>query len=306
MSQVRFAPAGLDPAPASSPVLLELNPIDFEEHFSRRPFLIGHRLCGHPLFETERILELARTLPERNIEYNSGDIPISMEAGHTPRNGLTPEETIRRIRDCRSWLVLKYVEQDRDYADLLNECLQELKVHTEGIAPGMTQPQAFLFVTSPESVTPYHIDPEHNFLLQIRGTKQIRMLDGTDRSIVSEEDLENFYADKGRNLSLRLEQMNSGWSYDLQPGQGLHFPVTFPHWVKNGDDVSISFSVTFRTPDLDRRRALYQINEHLRRHGHAPTPVGRNRLRDNLMYASFRLRRKLSSVFGTSATSTSK
>ncbi len=37
------------------------------------------------------------------------------------------------------------------------------------------------------------------------------------------------------------------WTFDLQPGSGLHFPVTYPHWVKNADEVSISFSIAFRT-----------------------------------------------------------
>ena len=31
--------------------------------------------------------------------------------------------------------------------------------------------EAFIFISSPNTVTPYHMDPEYNFLLQIRGTK---------------------------------------------------------------------------------------------------------------------------------------
>lgn len=278
---------------AGNQQILELNPIHFEKSFSKEPFLIKHHLSDHPLFQIERLLELANSLPENCIEYNAGNLPISCDPNLTPQNGLSPEETIRRIQDCRSWLVLKYVEKDPAYQTLLNECLDLVRPHTEPISPGMTQPQAFVFVTSPRSVTPYHIDPEHNFLLQIQGTKEIRMLDGRDRSILNEVDLESFYSDRGRNLALKPQHEDSGWTYNLEPGQGLHFPVTYPHWVKNGDAVSISFSITFRTPDLDRRRALYQINSQLRQRGFTPTVVGKNKLRDDFLYNTYRVVRKL-------------
>lgn len=279
--------------------LLQIHPIEFESNFSRQPFLIGHHLSNHPLFKIERLLDLSKRLPESCIEYNAGNIPISLDSALTPRNGLTPEETIRRISECRSWLVLKYVERDPEYSALLNACLSEIRPYSEPITPGMTHPQAFIFITSPGSVTPYHIDPEHNFLLQIRGTKEVRMLNGNDRNIVSDIDLENFYSDRGRNLRLSAAHEASGWTYTLQPGEGLHFPVTFPHWVKNGNEVSISFSITFRTPDLDRRRALYEANAAIRARGGKPTPIGQNALRDNFLYFSSRIQRKLSAMFAS-------
>ncbi|HWL08069.1 MAG TPA: cupin domain-containing protein [Planctomicrobium sp.] len=282
--------------PATS--LLQIHPVEFEENFSRQPFLIGHDLCRHPLFQIDRLLQLSQRLPESCIEYNAGNIPVSIDHTLTPRNGLTPDETIRRIAECKSWLVLKYVERDPEYAQLLEACLKEIRPYSEPITPGMTQPQAFIFITSPGSVTPYHIDPEHNFLLQIQGTKEVSMLNGNDRTIVTDVDLENFYSDRGRNLNMKPEFEESGWKFQLQPGQGLHFPVTFPHWVRNGEEVSISFSITFRTPDLDRRRALYQANADIRAKGQTPLPIGQNRLRDNFIYFQRRLRRKLNSLFG--------
>jgi len=40
--------------------------------------------------------------------------------------------------------------------------------------------QAFIFVSSPEAVTPLHMDPEHNFLLQVRGLKTLHLFDPND------------------------------------------------------------------------------------------------------------------------------
>ena len=274
---------------------LALHPLEFEKKFAREPFLIQHSLCGHPLFEVERILDLLHRLPEQCVEYNAGKLPISMDPALTPRNGMSPEETIRRIEECESWIVLKYVEHDPDYRRLLDECLAELRPYTEPITPGMTQAQAFVFITSPGSVTPYHIDPELNFLLQIQGSKQVHLFDGRDREILTHEDLENFYCDRGRNLQLQPQHEDKAWVFDLASGSGLHFPVTYPHYVRNGDAVSISFSITFRTPDLDRRRALYEMNGSLRGRGYMPWDVGRSSLRDTLLYNAFRIARRFRS-----------
>jgi hypothetical protein len=286
------------PAPRSPASLLEINAEQFNRHFAREPFLIGHQLCEHPLFEVERLLELARRLPARCIEYNAGELPVSVDHSQTPLNGLSAEETIRRIAECKSWMVLKYVEQDAEYGSLLQACLNAVRPHSEPIAPGMCGGEAFIFLTSPGSVTPYHIDPEHNFLLQVRGSKTVHLYDGRDRELLTEEHLENFYSDRGRNIPHRAEYDENAWVFDLQPGYGLHFPVTYPHWVKNGDDVSISFSITFRTPDLDRRRALYQMNAAMRGRGWNPAPIGSHPLRDAALFNSFRAWRRLQRLTG--------
>jgi hypothetical protein len=108
------------------------------------------------------------------------------------------------------------------------------------------------------------------------------MWDPEDRFVVREEDLETFHSDfKHRNLKWREEFQHSAYSLPLQPGQALHFPVTVPHWVKNGPEVSVSFSITFRTEASERNELLYRVNAKLRKFGLRPTPVGKNRLVDS-------------------------
>ena len=280
--------------------LLEFDAAIFQEKFDREPFLVRHNLCEHPLFELSRLMELARALPEKNVEYNAGNIPISLAPELTPRNGLSIDETIRRIAECKSWMVLKYVEHDAAYRALLHRCLAEVQVHSEPLRPGMELAQAFVFITSPGSVTPYHMDPEHNFLLQIRGSKKITQFDGRDRSIVTEEDLERFYSGSHRNMKFKDEYLAKSWTFELKPGYGLHFPVTYPHFVETGNEVSISFSITFRTPDLERRAILHNFNHTLRGRGWRPTPVGKSPLRDKLKYNAYRLWRKARKLLGKS------
>ena len=273
--------------------LLEIDRETFQACFDRRPFLIGHELTNHPLFEISRLLRLCRSLPETSVEYNAGNIPISVAPERTPGNGLSADETIRRIAECKSWLVLKYVEQEPEYRALLNRCLAEVARHSEPHRPGMRLTQGFIFISSPRSVTPYHMDPEHNFLMQIRGSKRVHLFDGRDRSIVSEEELERFYTGGHRNLEYRRNCERTGWTYDLSPGSGLHFPVTAPHYVKNGPEVSVSFSITFSTPDIERRSEVHKFNAYLRRCGLQPAPAGKYPWRDRLKSFNVRAGRKL-------------
>jgi len=289
------------PIPASvrqpADVLLDIDPETFQQCFDRRPFRIGHELTKHPLFEFSRLMRLCQRLPETSVEYNAGNIPISVAPERTPGNGLSAEETIRRIAECKSWLVLKNVEQAPEYRALLHRCLAEVAKHSEPLRPGMHLAQGFIFISSPGSVTPYHMDPEHNFLLQIRGSKRIHMFDGRNRSLLSEEELEQFYCGGHRNLIYRKNCERIGWTFDLSPGFGLHFPVTAPHYVRNGAEVSVSFSITFRTPDQERRSMVHIYNAFLRRRGLRPAPAGTHPGHDALKYLTCRVARRIHRLF---------
>jgi hypothetical protein len=274
----------------------------FAAYFNRKPFRVRHSLAGHPLFELPRLLQLARALPERFVEYNAGALPVGLRPEETPRTGLSAEETVRRIQECGSWMVLKRVEQDPDYRALLDHCLDGIAEHARGLAPPMQRREGFIFLSSPGAVTPFHIDPEYNFLLQIRGSKTVSMWDPADRFVLPEEELERFYASfVHRNLPWRDVFQTTAFVLPLVPGEGLHFPVTVPHWVKNGPEVSISFSITFRTADSARRELLYKANARLRKLGLKPTPVGQSILLDRTKQLAFGTARNLKRLLDPAA-----
>src|SRR4051794_9120929 len=276
-------------ASAAPATLLELEPATFHERFGRRPFRVRHRLCDHPLFELPRLLRLATTLPEDRVEYNSGELPVGADPALTPRNGLSIEETVRRIEGCKSWMVLKNVERDPEYGALLNRCLREVEALGHADARQIDHREAFVFLSSPGSVTPYHIDPEWNFLLQIRGKKFMHVF---DTEALSEQELERFYSGAHRNLVYREDYSQKMEAFELDPGDGVHVPVTAPHWVKNGPDVSISFSITFQTRASERRGIIYRVNHALRQRGWHPPAVGASPWRDGMKYFGYRVMRR--------------
>jgi hypothetical protein len=190
-------------------------------------------------------------------------------------------------------MVLKNVERDPDFAALLDACLKEVAATGHPAAQDMGHREAFVFLSSPGSITPFHIDPEQNFLLQIRGQKFITVFDADDRTLVPENELERFYNGGHRNLAFRDEWQSRGTTYELWPGDGVHVPVTAPHWVRNGSEVSISFSITFQNAASESRAILYRVNGQLRERGWNPPSVGCSPWRDRLKVFGYRVVRRL-------------
>jgi hypothetical protein len=268
--------------------LIDLDKEVCAAYFDKKPFHVTHALGSHELFALPRLMHLARSLPEAFVEYNGGNLPVGVSAAQTPRNGLSPEETVRRIAENGSWMVLKRVEQNPEYGELLDRCLDDVVAQAGGALPRMLRREGFIFLSSPGAVTPFHLDPEHNFLLQVRGTKTVSMWDRDDRFVLPDQELETFYsAFVHRNLPWREVFQTTAWQVPLAPGQGVHFPVAVPHWVKNGPEVSVSFSITFRSESSQARELVYRANARLRKLGLSPRPPGQSLLLDQTKRTAF-------------------
>ena len=79
---------------------------------------------------------------------------------------------------------------------------------------------------------------------------------------------------------------------ELTPGTALHVPSFAPHWVKNGGEVSISFSAGFFTRGSERKHLVYVVNHYLRARGLDPVPAGRSPFRDALKRTAYRAVRR--------------
>lgn len=266
--------------------------------YPERPARLRHALAGDPLFSLEALVDLARRLPPTAVEYNAGDLPVDQDPAATPSNGLSIEETIRRIVDCHSWMALKNVERIPEYADALDRCLQEIEGPVRAATGAMAKRQGFIFISSPLSVTPFHMDPEHNILLQLQGSKRMYLYPA-DRRLVTDEQHERYHAgDAHRNLRHRPELGALAVAHDLHPGDALYVPVKAPHWVKNGAAPSVSFSITWRSrASLDEAR-LRLANRRVRQLGGRPPSPGAAPARDKALVLAHKLATRLAHPFG--------
>lgn len=255
-----------------------------ETRFPRSHFKLKHELLNNDLFSLDKLVELAGKIPQSQMEWNAGNAAISQDPDKTPGNGLSPEETIASIAENNSWLVLKNIQSDPVYDEVLNSLLDEIEQKAGKKLTGIDTRAGFVFVSSPGAVTPYHMDPEHNFLLQLRGSKTMYIWDPWDESVITQEHIENTYFGENahRNLEHDPALDSKAEAMHLLPGDALHVPIHAPHWVKVGDEVSISISITFRSDQSRRDVRLHTLNARLRRMGMKPSVIGTHKAADQL------------------------
>lgn len=257
--------------------------------YPEQPVLLDHQLVGHPLLELEALAALAGRMRQVDVEYNRGDLPVGIDPADMPANGLSIEETIRRIEECGSWMVLKFIEQDKLYRAFLHETLAPLAEIVGRRTGKMLKPEGFIFISSPGSVTPFHFDPEHNILLQVRGTKTMTIFPADDEALVPGEEHERFHAGGHRNLPWQEAFASRGRAFDLVPGRAVYVPVKAPHWVQNGPGVSISLSITWRSEWSYREEYAHGLNRLLRRAGLRPRRPRRYPHQNHLKSIGYRL-----------------
>lgn len=258
----------IDRSTATTPIAFgESARVAFAAAYPDQSTKLTHQLAGHPLFSREALALLAERMPERQVEYNLGNLPLGVRPEDTPANGLTLSETVRTIDTNGSWVVLKNVECDPEYAAMLDAALAELLPIVERRTGPMLHREAFIFLSSPDSVTPFHIDPEHNILLQIEGEKTMTVFPAGDPALVPAQQSEGFHAGGHRNLAWDAAFAAKGHAVKLLAGDAIHVPVKAPHFVNNGSTVSVSFSITWRSLRSIAEGELHSLNAILRRRG---------------------------------------
>lgn len=265
----------------------------FTAAYPDRTARLGHGLAGHPLLTLDALAALAERMPADAVEYNLGSLPLGVRPEDTPANGLTLGETIRTIETNGSWAVLKNVERDAAYGALLDGALAELEPLAARRTGPMLHREAFLFLSSPGSVTPFHMDPEHNILLQIRGRKTMTVFPAGDPELVPAHASESFHAGGHRNLVWRDAYRPRGLAVTLEPGDAILVPVKAPHFVENGPAVSVSLSVTWRSERSVAEGELHGLNAALRRRGLPLSKVGARPETQHVQRLLARIMRKL-------------
>jgi hypothetical protein len=250
--------------------LLDFDNETLQRDFFERPFAIRHNLVDHPLLQLDRIGELADSLEPGQVEHNMGDVPEVLPGGEAPKLDQEPGEIVRGIETNGAWIVLKRVETDPEYRALLDQTLDEVIPLVADRGGGATTKQAFIFLSAPNSTTPVHFDPEDNFLLQIRGPKEMNVAPWPSEELEHEE-VTRYHGGGHRNISVKPE---GGTAFRMGPGDGVYVPLHALHWVKTFDQPSISFSITFNTHHNESLIGTYSLNARLRKLGLSPKDPG--------------------------------
>lgn len=259
---------------------------EFAREFNRLPFGVSHNLGEHPLFEIPRLIELAKTLwalAGSKVLFQDGGAAFENRWDEIPKKALSFIIGIRDIQQSGSWVLLKSIQEDPEYQACIDQCVSELSELTGvDLKHEITWIDGYIFIASPGAVTPHHIDHESNFLLQVHGEKNINVCDPDDRSVLFEEEIENYYAGDLSAAGFKSVSQEKAYVFPMVPGKGVHIPSKGPHWVRNDKQYSVSFSINFCMRETDVKSRIYQCNHYLRKLDFTPTPPGLSAAKDRL------------------------
>jgi hypothetical protein len=270
--------------------LLDIDSSAFSDAFAWRSIAVGHGLVDHPRFTLDAIAELADRLPPDSVRRERGNLPLVNRDGYVDVGEGPPSATIRDVERNGFRISLRDIQQDAQYAELINECLDEVEGILKDREGGMRRRTGYLFITAPASNTPMHFDPEHSFLLQVRGVKHVSVAAFQDDSIRQRE-LDRYYDAEECDFAAMEEIAED---FRLDPGVGVYLPSFVPHWVTTEAGISISFSIPFYTEFSERAESVNRINRRLRKMHLSPRGPGRSQPVDRVKAASFDLWGKLS------------
>jgi hypothetical protein len=222
----------------------------FAECYPETPHKLRHTLHEHPLLAHDALAAL-------------GDETGDGTAG----------DTIRGIATAGGRAVLRNIEQQPVYRELLQALISELEqdiMRRTGKIAGLT---GSLFVAAPGAATPYHFDAEHSIMVQLAGSKVMTQFPPRDPLYASDEAHEAFHTRGVRELEWHDGLAAGGIEWTLEPGDAVYVPAMAPHHVKvGGTKPAVSLSIGWHSGwSLDEADAR-AFNAQLRRLGIKPRP----------------------------------
>jgi JmjC domain len=250
--------------------LLEIDASALGDAFAMRSVAVRHNLVDHPFFTIDAMAELADRLPPDSVRRERGNLPLVNRDGYVDVGEGPPSATIRDIERNGYRVSLRDIQQDPEYAQLIDDCLDEAEAVLGNREGGMRRRTGYLFITAPAANTPMHFDPEHSFLLQVRGTKHVSVAAFADDAIRQRE-LDRYYDGDECDFAA-MEAVAE--HFTLEPGVGVYLPSFVPHWVTTEAGISVSFSIPFYTEFSERAESVNRINKRLRKMRLSPRGPG--------------------------------
>jgi mannose-6-phosphate isomerase-like protein (cupin superfamily) len=247
------------------------------------PAVLSHDLVDHPLFSLPRLAQLARLLRQhsRPVMHRTAQNAVNTGAAWTDfRDGDDVGKSIEDITQSKTWVDMTDTDLDPEYRAFRDQLVGDVaKLVGRDFTKEGAWTTGHIFVASANSVTHCHIDSETNFLFIMKGTKKVTV---SRSSKVTDREIEQFYWGDYNAVTHRSDFDADSETFHLKAGDCLHIPVNAPHWVENGPEPCIAYSLLLYLPENVERAHAFQFNHFLRRIGLKPHYVGPSSLRDRM------------------------
>lgn len=237
-----------------------------ERGWTQAPFLFAR----HPapltmaVFDFERIKGLIPSMKPADIIYRDASGGINAQMKRLPLPDWSARPLYDKLAAETTSLMLQNVHvYDPGCRDTLEQLMDWVAANLRMSRRDLRHPTASIFLSSPRAISSYHTDREQNFLAHLHGKKTIHVF--PLRITVPQELLiASFRKRKGIHFEYDAAMESSAQIFDLQPGNTLYVPRNRPHWVRNGDEVSMSISINFFRPADQALERFYDANDKIR------------------------------------------
>ncbi|GAA4349556.1 hypothetical protein GCM10023165_36440 [Variovorax defluvii] len=135
---------------------------------------LHHSFHQHPLFQIPALVQLGKELaPFEQCRFMRPGLTPASVIAHDSRHpdGRSIDEFFERLEEPGSSVALYNIEVIPRYQALLDAVVDSMREKVEAEQPDVFRVNGFVFISAPPSVTPFHIDRENNFWLQLHGHK---------------------------------------------------------------------------------------------------------------------------------------
>nr|MCU0728947.1 hypothetical protein [Sphingopyxis sp.] len=123
--------------------------------YPQRPGCFAHRLGAFPALSLGAIIDCAEALPPNQVELRIADTRPGAAFAQKDPQGRRIGDVIRALGHDHGWVMLRNPETLPDWRDLCDQIAHSVSA----VAPDLIRPQMFLFLSSPRTHTPIHVDP---------------------------------------------------------------------------------------------------------------------------------------------------
>lgn len=258
----RIAPGALSALTPQSPA-----------QWQREPLRFAHRLHADPRFALPAIAGLIDRYPRRNYSI----VHMGKQGADGKRvwregdfGDLGGAGVLHAIERGRLWLNLR---DGHELEPDLRAAMDGLFAEAGALAPPVSSygHRLGVLVSSPGAQVYYHADLPGQGLLQLHGRKRIYIYPPKP-PFLSAQGLENIALSQLEvGLGYRPEFDRDAVVFDLEPGQGLFWPLNSPHRIENHDSLNVSITLEYWTQHIRRSHMINVANGILRNHfGYAP------------------------------------
>lgn len=242
-------------------------------------FEFAHNLSNHPSFEFSNIKKLITEIPRYKVVVSSdkANLQTDFESILNHNKGeIDLDYIFSHLKDSQSYIALSGFEGHELFKKIHEDIVHDIKLllkksNRDETVTGTT---FWMFIASPEMVTPFHFDRFSNFIMQIKGEKTLAVFPHFREDIINQKECEK-YSDGQKVSSLWRDEVDvHAKKYNFKANQAVHIPYTSGHYVKNGaSDISITLSIFFHTKQTLIWSRAHRFNNRIRKLGLNPSSI---------------------------------